>query len=96
MGTVRFTADTLPPVNKEEWDRVDALKDEEIDCSDIPEFKDLSGFRPWQERKTLKPEKVAVTCNLDADIAAWLTQGGEAGCQTRLNTILRQAMVHAQ
>ncbi|MCL1927956.1 MAG: BrnA antitoxin family protein [Treponema sp.] len=95
MGIVKHTLETLPTVSKEDLDRVDAIKDEDIDYSDIPEFKDFSGFRPWQERKMFKPIKQTITCKLDADIVAWLKQDGK-GYQTRLNTILRQAMAHAQ
>ena len=46
MGMVSYTFETLPPVSKEDWERIDAIKDEDIDYSDIPEMKDLSGFRP--------------------------------------------------
>jgi len=95
MGTVRYTLETLPPVSKEELDRVDAIKDEDIDCSDIPEATEFSNFRPWEERQMLKPAKVSVTFELDADIAAWLNQEGK-GNQSRLNGILRQAIAHAQ
>ncbi|MCL2068031.1 MAG: BrnA antitoxin family protein [Treponema sp.] len=95
MGKVSYTLENLPPVSKKDLDRVDSIKDEDIDYSDIPEFKDFSGFHPWQDRKLYKPIKVAVTCKLDADIVAWLKQGGK-GYQTRLNKILRQVMVHAQ
>ena len=95
MGIVRHTLETLPHVSKEDLKRVDTIKEEEIDYSDIPEFKDLSGFHPWQDRKMFKPIKITVTCKLDADIVAWLKQDGK-GYQTRLNAILRQAMVHAQ
>jgi uncharacterized protein (DUF4415 family) len=94
MGMVSYTTETLPPINQENLAQVDAVKDEDIDYSDIPEFKDFSGFHPWQDRKLFKPIKVAVTCKLDADIVAWLKQGGK-GYQTRLNAILRQAMVHS-
>jgi uncharacterized protein (DUF4415 family) len=95
MAIVRYTLETLPPVSKEDLDRVDAIKDEDIDYSDIPEVTDFSKFRPWEQRQMFKPVKVAVTCKLDADIVAWLKQGGK-GYQTRLNTILRQVMAHAQ
>jgi uncharacterized protein (DUF4415 family) len=95
MAIVRYTRETVPKVSKEELNRVAAITDDEIDCSDIPEFKDLSEFHSWADRKIYKPVKVAVTCKLDADIVAWLKQGGK-GYQTRLNSILRQAMVHAQ
>jgi uncharacterized protein (DUF4415 family) len=97
MGTVSYTFDNLPPVSQEEWDRVAAIRDEEIDYSDIPEIKDLSGLRLKQpvDRGMYRPVKVTLTCRLDADIVAWLKQGGK-GYQTRLNAILRQIMAHVQ
>jgi len=94
MAIVRHTLKTLPKVSKKDLARVDAIKDEEIDCSDIPEATAFSNFRPWEQRQMFKPVKVAVTCKLDADIVAWLKQDGK-GYQTRLNTILRKAMAHA-
>jgi len=95
MGIIRHNLKTLPPINKEDLDQVDAIKDEDIDYSDIPETTNFTNFRPWEQRQMFKPVKVAVTCKLDADIVAWLKQGGK-GYQTRLNTILRQVMSHAQ
>ena len=94
MGTVSYTLETLPPVSKKERERVKAIKDKDIDFSDIPEIKGLSGLRPRLDSKLYKPIKVAVTCKLDADIVAWLKQEGK-GYQTRLNSILRQVMTHA-
>jgi len=94
MKKVSYTAETLPKVSKKEWARIDSIKEEEIDCSDIPEFNDAFGFYPWQDRKMYKPVKVTVTCKIDADILAWLKQSGK-GCQTRLNSILRREMVHS-
>ena len=94
MGTVSYTRETLPLVSKKEWDRVSAIKDADIDCSDIPEIEKLSGLRPRLDRTLYKPIKVAVTCKLDADVLAWLKQGGK-GYQTRLNAILRQVMAYA-
>jgi uncharacterized protein (DUF4415 family) len=95
MGIVRHTLKNLPSVSKKDLDQVDTIKDEDIDYSDIPEITDFSSFRPWEQRQMFKPVKVAVTCKLDADIVAWLKQGGK-GYQTRLNSILRQVMAHAQ
>jgi len=95
MATVRYTLETLPPVSKEDLDRANAVKDKDIDYSDIPEITDFSKFRPWEQRQMFKPVKTTITCKLDADIVAWLKQGGK-GYQTRLNSILRQAMVHAK
>jgi uncharacterized protein (DUF4415 family) len=94
MGTVSYTFETLPPVTKEEWERMDAVKDEDINYSDIPEMKDLSGLRTRQVRVlNKKQEKVPFSCNLDADIVEWLKQDGGSS-QNRLNSILREAMVH--
>ena len=56
----RYTLETLPPVSKEDIDRVDAIKDENIDFSNIPEVTDFSKFRPWEERKMFKPIKVSI------------------------------------
>ena len=94
MGMVSYTLETLPRISKKEWDRVSAIKDDVIDCSEIPEIKTLSGLSLRLDRKLYKPIKVAVTCKLDADIVAWLKQGGK-GYQTRLNSILRQVMAIA-
>ena len=90
---VNYTLETLPSVSKKERDIVKVIKDKEIDFSDIPEIKSLSGLRPRLDSSLYKPVKVAVTCKLDADIVAWLKQGGK-GYQTRLNSILRHVMVH--
>ena len=95
MGITKHTFETLPPISKEDIARVDAVKDEEIDYSEIPKVNDFTSFQPWEQRQMFKPVKVAVTCKLDADIVAWLKQGGK-GYQTRLNTILRQVMSRVQ
>jgi uncharacterized protein (DUF4415 family) len=39
----------------------------------------------------MEPVKVSLSIKVDADIVAWLKQGGR-GYQTRLNLILRRAM----
>jgi uncharacterized protein (DUF4415 family) len=94
MAIVRYTSETVPKPAREDWERLDGLKDEDIDYSDIPEVTDFSKFRPWEQRQMFKPVKVAVTCKLDADIVAWLKRDGK-GYQTRLNAILREAMFHS-
>ena len=96
MTVVEYTRDTLPPVDKKAAARLAAMKDEDIDCSDIPPLDTLNlRPRPIVDRSMYRPVKVALTCRLDADIVAWLKQGGR-GYQTRLNSILRQVMAHAQ
>jgi hypothetical protein len=55
MSIVRYTLETLPPVSKEDWDRLDSVKDEDIDYSDISEITDFSKFRPWEQCQMFKP-----------------------------------------
>ena len=95
MKTIRYSSEKVPKPTKKDWDKLDSVKDEDIDYSDIPEITDFSKFHPWEQRQMFKPVKVSVTCKLDADVVAWLKQDGK-GYQTRLNAILRQAMAHAQ
>jgi uncharacterized protein (DUF4415 family) len=95
MKIVSHTLDTLPPIKKDDLDRVDAIEDKDIDYSDIPKTTDFSKFHSWEQRNMFKPVKVNITCKLDADIVAWLKQGGK-GYQTRMNSILRKVMAQAQ
>jgi uncharacterized protein (DUF4415 family) len=92
MAIVSCTRETRPKRSEEDWARLAAMKDEDIDCSDIPEITDLSGLVPRPRGAMYKPVKVAVNCKLDADIVAWLKNGGK-GYQTRLNAILRRVML---
>ena len=70
---------------KSDLARIDALRDEDIDRSDIPEL-DESFF----ERATVSfpPSKKQLTIRLDEDILEWL-KGQGRGYQTRINAILR-------
>jgi len=88
---VRYKMGEVPEPAKEDWARVKAIRDEDIDFSDIPEITDFSGFHPYSERRLYKPIKKTITCKLDADIVVWLKMGGK-GYQTRLNRILRNCM----
>ena len=65
--------------------RVDALRDEDIDYSDIPEL-DADFFR--EARVVLPPRKQQLTIRLDADVLAWLKSQGK-GYQSRINAVLR-------
>jgi uncharacterized protein (DUF4415 family) len=68
-----------------------AKPDTEIDVSDIPELPDTF----WENairNPFYKPLKKQLTVRLDADVLAWLRAAG-AGYQTKLNSILRQAML---
>jgi uncharacterized protein (DUF4415 family) len=80
----------LKKQSKTDWKRVDAVKDEDIDYSEIPELGD-----DFFEKATLLPAKQLVTIRLDADVVAWLKRNGK-GYQTRANKILRTVMVSQQ
>ncbi len=67
------------------WDRIDALKDEDIDVSEIPEL-DASFF----ENAVIRwPEpKATLTIRIDREVLAWFKAQGK-GYQTRINAILK-------
>jgi uncharacterized protein (DUF4415 family) len=67
--------------------------DSEIDLSDIPEIN------PEQWKNAVRgalyrPLKEQITVRVDADVLAWLRSQG-AGYQSRMNGILREAMLKA-
>jgi len=68
-----------------------ALPDQAVDTSDIPELKPAF----WQNavrNPFYKPTKTVTTVRVDSDVLAWLKSQGK-GYQTRLNVILREAML---
>ena len=65
-----------------------AMKDEDIDLSDMPEVLDWSKA---EMGKFYRPPKKAVTMRLDTDVLEWLKGYGK-GYQTRVNLLLRHAM----
>ena len=49
---------------------------------------------PYRNMANYKPIKKTVNVRLDADIIEWLQSAGK-GYQTRMNAILREAMLHS-
>ncbi|HPE60352.1 MAG TPA: BrnA antitoxin family protein [Thiolinea sp.] len=96
-GTVSYTIDpNNPPAlneqQKAELAALNALPDEAIDCSDIPELNEAA----WKNAQPVvgrfyRPIKEQVTVRIDADVLAWLKADGK-GYQTRLNKVLREVM----
>lgn len=86
MVTVKTTLDSgnLPEPSKEALARLDAIRDEDIDYSDIPELDD-SFFK--------KATKSSVTVRLDSDMVEWFKSQGK-GYQTRMNAVLRAFYEH--
>ena len=65
--------------------------DSKIDYSDIPPLADAFWIKAIRN-PLYKPTKQATTVRIDADVLAWLKSAGR-GYQTRLNAILRSAML---
>ena len=70
------------------WARIDALRDKDIDFSDIPEQG-----KAFFKRAVLRlPEpKTVVTIRLDQQVLEWFKTKGP-GYQTRINALLRAYM----
>lgn len=77
----------MSKVSKTDWKRLAAMKDQDIDTSDIPELGDA--FFEHAELRT--PPKQAITIRLDADVLEWFKEQGQ-GYQTRINQLLRMYM----
>jgi uncharacterized protein (DUF4415 family) len=79
-------------VSPEAIARMKAIKDEDIDFSDIP----LLTEKFWKnavKNPLYRPVKKQVTLRIDADVLEWLKMKEEKGYQSRLNALLRQVMI---
>ena len=96
---VRRDYDPSKPLTRaqlKELEALDALPDDQIDTSDIPELPESV----WRERGVrglfYRPIKKPVTMRLDADVIEWLKRksGPDGkGYQTTANKVLRSRMV---
>lgn len=70
--------------SRTDWTKIDALTDDDIDTSDIPEVTDEFFERAkWRRRPP-----VTVTLDLDPDVLAWFQAQGD-DWQRRLRVALR-------
>ena len=78
--------------SRTDWDRLDALADDEIDFSDAPEITPEM-FAQAVVRDGLKQpaKKRQVTLRVDGDVLDWFRSQGK-GYQTRINALLRAYM----
>ena len=75
-----------------DWDRIDTLKDEDIDLSDIPELTpEMFARAVVKHGLKLTPNKAQLTIRVDQDVLAWFKSQGR-GYQTRINSLLRAYM----
>lgn len=90
----RGSASALSPQYEAELKALANKSDDEIDYSDIPATED----EQWLEAdrgKFFRPLKTQASVRIDADVMEWLKRPGK-GYQTRLNAILREAMLREQ
>jgi uncharacterized protein (DUF4415 family) len=96
--TIRKKVDlsNMPPLTAEQRDELKtlaAMPDESIDYSDIPPLDD-DFWKKAVQNPFYRPNKTSTTVRLDADVLAWLKSQGK-GHQTRINAILREAMIRS-
>lgn len=97
MSMVRYTRKEL---NENFSDKQDAeikrllgngtVPDDQLDLSDVPEITDWNNA--VRHGQFYRPVKQQTSVRLDADVLAWLKGQGK-GYQTRINKILREAML---
>lgn len=71
-----------------------ALPEEQIDTSDIPELTEAQ-LAEMRRGAFYRPVKQQITARVDADVLAWLKGQGK-GYQSRMNAILRDAMLSSK
>lgn len=86
-----LTDSPITSARKRKLARLAERPDSEIDFSDIPPLKQ-SFWENAVRNPFYRPLKQQLTVRLDADVVAWLRQHGK-GYQTRLNRMLREAML---
>ena len=75
-----------------DWKRLDAIKDDDIDFSEIEEVSP-EVFARGIVRRGLKPvkRKKQLTIRMDSDVIDWFKKQGQ-GYQTKINSLLRAYM----
>ncbi|MGX5700921.1 BrnA antitoxin family protein [Acinetobacter kookii] len=97
MSTVRYSRKELNEKFSEKQDAEiqrllakGTVPDDQLDFSDIPEITDWSNA--VRHNQFYRPVKQQTSIRLDADVLAWFKAQGK-GYQTRMNEILRDAML---
>lgn len=80
-----MSASNLKKPSGTDWTRIDEMKDDEIDTSDIPPL-DETFFANAELR--LPGKKISMTVSVDADVLEWFKAQGEE-FQNRINAALR-------
>jgi uncharacterized protein (DUF4415 family) len=94
--TVKYALDASQPLpltkkQKDEIKILSKMPDNQIDYSDAPSLPEEL-WKGAVGNLFYKPTKQSTTVRVDSDVLAWLKSQGK-GYQTRINAILRAAMV---
>jgi uncharacterized protein (DUF4415 family) len=94
-GLVTFRLDpdhppTLSAEDQKAWEKLETMRDDDIDFSDIP---NQAGTTGWRRVTDLVPSenKEQITLRLDADVLAFFRSTGRR-YQSRINAALRKYM----
>lgn len=93
---VKYMTDTLPPLTdaqREHLAQLADMPDDQINYDDLPKLTEQQ-LAAFKRPEHYRPVKKQITARVDADVLAWLKAGGQ-GYQSRMNAILRQAMLTA-
>lgn len=78
--------------SRTDWKRIDRMRDEDIDYSDIPPLSPEDFARSAVRWGTAgRAPKEQITLRLDADVLGWFRARGK-GYQTQINLLLRAYM----
>ena len=97
MNLVRVKRDQLAPLSGSQQSELRSQSEKPnstIDYSEIPPLDDAF----WNNAVAnpfYKPTKTHASVRIDSDVLAWLKAQGK-GYQTRMNQILREAMIRSQ
>ena len=70
-------ADTMNNMSKTDWERIDAMCDEDIDTSDIPPL--TAEF--WAKAQLRIPKQITTSVQVDPETFAWFQLQGENAAQ---------------
>ena len=88
MTTVRKTLSELKPLSKEREAELEALKDEDIDYSEIPRLNESF----WDNAVPHQPKnKKRISIRIDNEILEFFKENGK-GYQTHMNAVLGSYM----
>jgi uncharacterized protein (DUF4415 family) len=85
----KMSKSSISKQSQTDWDRLEALEDQEIDVSDIPELTPEMFAKAVVKRGLKDKEgKTQLTIRVDRNVLAWFKAQGR-GYQTRINSLLR-------